>query len=66
MCWLNENNNNNVNIASSYLTVPSANKKDTRTIEHIQNDIQAKKKQKLLDTATSDAIAAAGASKESN
>lgn len=56
-----------VNIALFYLTVPSANKKDTRTIEHIQNDIQAKKKQKkLLDTAMSDAIAAAGTSKESN
>lgn len=47
-----------------FLAVPSANKKDMRTIENIQADIQAKKKQKLLHTATSEVDAGAGTSKD--
>lgn len=54
----------------AFFVVPSANKKDMRTIENIQADIQAKKKQKLMHTAmtATDADGGPGAStsKESN
>lgn len=62
-CWLNRNN---ILILFSHFAVPSANKKDMRTIENIQADIQAKKKQRLMQTAPHDADAGAGTSREGN
>lgn len=37
-----------------FWSVPSENKRDMRTIEDVQADIQAKKKMKLSQTVTSD------------
>lgn len=40
-----------------YVSVPSANKRDVRSIEDVQADLKAKKKMKLSQAATATSIA---------